>query len=368
MKIALVYDRVNKWGGAERVLLALHEIWPKAPLYTAVYNRHTASWAKVFKVIPSFLNRISFFRNHHEILPFLTPMAFSQFDFSQFDVVLSVTSAEAKNLTIGSKTLHVCYCLTPTRYLWSHSKEYQKEGLKGKILSIFLPSLRKNDLHASKKVDQFLAISNQVKQRIKKYYQRESKIIYPPVDLNFSKLDEKIQDHIFYLVVSRLVPYKRIDLAIKACNKLSRNLIIIGTGSEEAKLKNLAGKTVKFLGYLTDKELYGYYKHCRALLFPGEEDFGITPVEAQSFGAPVIAYGKGGLLETVINGKTGLFFSKQTEKSLIEAILKFEQMKLEKEDCIKNSQKFNKSRFKKEIEAEINLLYKQFLEKKGIMI
>lgn len=360
MRIALVYDRVNKFGGAERVLLRLHKLWPKAPLYTAVYNPKTARWADVFEVKPSFLQLLPFFRKHHQILPTLTPYAFESFDFNDFDLVFSVSSAEAKMVVTKSSVIHINYCLTPTRYLWSHTFFYQKQGFKGFLLKFLAPKLRMQDYIASQRVDKMIAISKTIQQRIKKYYNLDSEIIYPPVEnlaakFKKSQLTQNFSKKDYYLVVSRLEDYKRVDLAIEACKQLNRKLIIVGKGSLERKLSKNAGSTVQFFRDLTDFQLSQYYMHCRALIFPGEEDFGITPVEAQFFGKPVIFYNKGGAVETVIEGETGVSFSKSSVKSLKLAILKFEKTLFSSKKCQNNAQRFSQEKFDQQI---LNLVKK----------
>lgn len=359
MRIALVYDRINKWGGAERVLLALHEIWPEAPLYTAVYNPKTASWANVFKIKTSWLQKLPLAKSHHQFLSLFTPNAFSKFNFNEFDIVLSITSAEAKYIKTSGKTRHVCYLLTPTRYLWSQKKLYESQGFKGKILSLTAPFSRMKDFEASQQVDNFVAISSYIQKQIKKYYKKDSQVIFPPVSLSKAELDcnasFKTQKP-FYLVVSRLEKYKRIDLAIEACNQLNKNLVVIGSGTAEKSLKKLAGKTIKFIKNLTDEELASYYKECQALLFCQIEDFGIVSVETQSFGKPVIAFGRGGVLDTVIDKKTGLFFEQQTVESLVAAIKKFETLEFSPEVCRKQARKFSKDSFKSQIKSYIEKL------------
>ena len=367
MKVALVYDRVNQFGGAERVLLALHQIYPHAPLYTAVYNRQTAKWADVFDIKTTFLQHFPYFRTHHQLLPLLTPMAFAKLDLSNFDVIISVSSAEAKFVTKNSNQLHVCYCLTPTRYLWSHRRFYQRQGIFGFILKLFSSHLRRLDFKAATKVDHFIAISTQVQKRLKAYYHRPSLLIYPPVNTQApSPKAETTGLKDFYLAVSRLVEYKRLDLAIKACNQLKRHLVIVGTGPLLAKLKKIAGPTINFGGQLTDSQLSSYYKNCRALIFATNDDFGIVPVEAQAHGKPVIALAKGGALETVISGKTGVFFDQPTQASLVKAILKLEklqkQAKIKASDCRQNAQKFDQSIFKNQFKNTIEKLYQSHLK------
>lgn len=323
MNIALVYDRVNKIGGAERVLQALHDIWPDAPLFTSVYSPDNAPWAKDFKVIPSFLNQSSFIRTHHEYFPNLMPYAFESFNLSQYDVIISVTSAEAKGVITLPHQLHICYLLTPTRYLWSHYEEYSK-GTTGFIKKPLLNSLKKWDKVASSRPDKYIAISKSVANRCEQYYQRTpDAIIYPPVDTKqFSSHTENLTDMQpgYFLVVSRLVPYKRVDLAIKACNQLNERLVIVGTGSELNHLKKIAGPTITFVGQVDDKRLACLYHHAKGFLFPQEEEFGITALEAQAAGIPVVAFNKGSAVEIVKENVTGVLFNNQSVVDLVHGI------------------------------------------------
>jgi len=358
MKIAFVYDWVNKVGGAERVLTTLHEIWPEAPLYTAVYDSNTSPWAKTFAVTPSFINKVPFARNHHELYPWLTSICFESFDFLDYDVVVSITSADAKAIITSPRTLHLCYCLTPTRYLWSGYDIYFRNKYLRFITIPLVRHLRKFDLIAAQRPDQYIAISNTIKKRIRDTYQRNSIVIYPPIDLNRWRLSRaKTQD--YFLVVSRLVPYKKIDLVVKAFNVLKLPLKIIGAGSEVSRLKGMAANNIEFLGQLTDSQLLNYYEHCRAVIFPQEEDFGIVPLEAQACGKPVIAYRQGGALETVIEGKTGIFFDGQSEKAIIEAVNHFCTLQFDPKACYNNAKMFNKDRFKKEFKKFVEDTWKK---------
>ncbi|MEA3354875.1 MAG: glycosyltransferase [Patescibacteria group bacterium] len=353
MKIALVYDRVNKFGGAERVLKAFHQIFPKAPLYTAVYNKKTTPWANNFDIHPSFLNKFPLAKSHHELYPLLTTLAFESFDFSDYDLVISITSAEAKAVITHPKTLHLCYCLTPTRYLWSHKTQYLNHpGLGpwshlGKLVFKFSKQyLKQVDLITSSRPDQYLAISKAVQKRIKKYYYRDSKIIHPPVNTaNF--YHNKPKD--YYLLVSRLVPYKNIDIAIKAFNKLNKKLVIIGIGRELKNLKKLANSNISFLGKVSDLKLADYYSYCRALIMPQEEDFGLVSLEAQSSGKPVIALNQGGAKDTVINNKTGILFNQATVDSLIKAVKQFNTLNWNHLFIQKNAKKFDTKIFQSKI-------------------
>lgn len=368
MKVALVYDRVNKWGGAERVLLTLHKIWPEAPLYTSVYDPKGAPWAKVFKVVPSFLQNFPFAKKAHEFYPLLMPLAFESFssknnlvfggNFDKYDLVISLTSEAAKGIITKPKTLHICYCLTPTRYLWSGYQEYFRNRMFKLLTKPVIVYLRAWDKIAAQRPDCYFAISLNVQKRIKKYYGRESEVVYPPVELSKFKIkNEKtkatIKNEKFFLVVSRLVPYKRVDIAIEAFNRLGEHLKIVGTGSEMGRLRRMAERNVEFLGQLTDKELLSYYQNCQAVIFPQEEDFGLVPVEAQACGKPVIAFRGGGATETVIENKTGEFFYPQTSEALIKILKKFKTENYRKEDCRKNAEKFSEERFIKKFKKEV---------------
>lgn len=351
MRVALVYDRVNKFGGAERVLAVLHEIYPDAPLYTSVYNKDTAGWADLFGVKTTFLQNIPFSKTNHEFIAPLIPIAFESFDFSSYDLVISVTSEYAKGIITKPSTLHICYCLTPTRYLWSGYDEYFQGSVIKTLTSPVVSYLRDWDKVAAQRPDYNIAISKTVQERLKKYYGRESFVIYPPVTpLARENSIRQIggRNPKYFLLVSRLVPYKRVDIAIEAVNKLGLSLKIVGVGREMGRLKSIAGPTVEFLGNLTDGDLSRYYEECSALIFPAEEDFGLVNLEAQSFGKPVIAFKGGGARETVIEGRTGTFFSPQTPEALMRELRDFDEKKYDPKDCIKNAGQFSSARFKKE--------------------
>ncbi len=356
MKVALVYDRVNKFGGAERVLQVLHELFPDAPLFTGVYDKRHAAWADVFEAKSSFLNTIPFFRNHHEFIPFLMPFAFESFSFNEFDVVISVTSEAAKGIITRPGTRHICYCLTPTRYLWSHYEEYFGNSFFRHITKPLVFLLRAWDSVASTRPDQYVAISKTVAKRIQTYYNRASGIIHPPIDTDFFVPGTQARKD-FYLVVSRLVPYKRVDLAIEACARLNKKLIVVGVGSQEQYLRSRAGKSIEFAGFLTDSALRSYYQTCKALLFAQVEDFGLTPLEAQSCGTPVVAYKSGGASETVVEPETGVFFEEQSVDSVMNAIIQFEKLSFEPHNCRRNAEKYSisvfKEQFRKAVDASV---------------
>jgi len=350
-KIALVYDRVNKWGGAERILLLLHEMFPNAPVYTSVYDKNSAPWAKDLKIKTSFLERIPFARRHHEFFALFMPFAFEQFDFNKFDYVISLTSEGAKGIVTNSRTKHICICLTPTRYLWSGYDLYFKNKLFRVITKPLVWYLRRWDVAAASRPDTMLAISQTVKNRIKKYYQRDSEIVYPPLLLKGSKGNDKKRRKGYYLVVSRLsqfTPHKRVELAIRAANRLKLPMKVIGEG-DAGYFKSIAGESVEIVGKVDDAALSEYYTSAKALIFPGIEDFGLVMVEAQKYGKPVLAFRDGGATEIVIEGKTGEFFDKPTVSSLVNALKKFNNKRYNTDACIKNADRFSKSEFIKGI-------------------
>lgn len=360
MRVALVYDRVTKWGGAERVLMALHRLWPDAPLYTAVYDKKRAGWADVFTVIPSFLQYIPFANRVHELLPWITPMAFESFSFDAFDVVISVTSAEAKSIITKPNVLHICYCLTPTRYLWSGYDLYRKDAglglvnrLAGYWLTKLAPTLRAWDQVAASRPDKYLAISKRVKDRIQKYYHRvTSEVIYPPVETAlFSKPVDPVATEPYYLTVSRLVGYKRVDVLIRAFNKIGKKLIIVGDGHQKKYLKKIASSNIEFVDrHLTDLELVRYHQGSRAFVYAADEDFGIAAAEAQASGKPVIAYSQSAVAESVLDGKTGILYNSQTPEALIEALTRFETMVFDSKRCRENAAQFDIKIFEKRMQ------------------
>lgn len=336
------------------MLLTLHEMFPRAPLYTSVCDEKKAPWAKVFpKIYTSFLQKIPFAKGNHEFLGTLMPLAFETFDFSGYDLVISVTSEAAKGIITKPGTLHVCYMLTPTRYLWSHYDLYFKNPVLRFISKPAVNYLRAWEKIAAQRPDKIIAISTEVKKRVKKYYGRDSEIIFPPVD-SFSSHRKKsllrgpgkpAASRVFfddaYLVVSRLdFGYKNVELAIKTFNRLGKTLIVVGTGSQRNKLMAMAKKNIKFVGQVDDEELAKIYSGAKALIMPQEEDFGIASIEAQSFGVPVIVYNKGGACDTVIDGKTGVLFSGQNFRSLADAIAKFEKMSFNDKLLAENAARF----------------------------
>ncbi len=365
MNVALVYDRINKWGGAERTLLALHRMFPDAPLYTSIYDEKNAPWAKVFDVRTSWLQKIPFFR-HNELIPFLMPLAFESFNFDGYDLVISVSSEAAKGIITKPGTKHLCLCLTPTRYLWSGYTEYFSNPFFRFLTKPLVWYMRLWDRVAAMRPDVLVANSKEVQGRIKKYYHRDSLILYPPVDLPTLPDDTLNLSRDYFLIVSRLSSsliarlsgftfYKRVDLAIKAATKLSFPLKVVGTG-DIAYFKRLAGPSVEFLGFVDDKKLVQIYRGAKAFIFPGNEDFGIVMVEAQMHGIPVIAYRKGGALEIVEEGVTGAFFDEQTVDSLTHALANFNATGYNGTTCKKSAERFSEKVFEKHLREIINSL------------
>lgn len=361
MRVALVHDYLKEYGGAERVLEALHEIWPEAPVFTSVYlPEYLGPHADRFKdwqIKTSFFQNIPFREKLISPMRLFSSFIFQSWDFSGYDlIIVSASGAYIPNLIIKKPgSLHLCYCHTPPRYLYGYpTARNWRKTIAGRILGELVNHrLRLTDFLASQRPDYYLANSREVKNRIRKFYKREATVIYPPVSLvdNVGRIDLKKKGD-YYLTGGRLARAKHIELAIEAANLLKFPLKIFGktfAGYEE-ELKKLAGPWIEFLGEIAEDKLIDLYRNCRALIYPSEfEDLGIIPVEAQAFGKAVIAYRSGGVVETVIDGKTGIFFDELTVDSLISAIKKLEKLKINSQDCFNNAQKYSKARFKKEI-------------------
>lgn len=364
MKIALVHDWLPFMGGAERVLTNFFELYPEAPIYTTICNRSKINGPLLqANIITSNLQKKNKeIKNHRKLFPFMMT-AIESFNLNEYDVVLSDSSSVAKGAITPPDTMHICYCHSPMRYAWEFSHEYAgkmagKGGIKAKLLSYFLTGVRLWDNTSSDRVDYFIANSHNVAKRIWKHYRRESIVIHPPVRCNLFNISDVDED--YFLIVSRLQEYKKIDLAIEAFNKLGLPLVIIGDGPDRQKLENMAKSNIKFLGRESDEVIKEHYAKCRAFLFTGEEDFGITPLEAMASGRPVIAYRKGGALETVVEDKTGVFFDNQSCEELIKAIKKFENMIFDKKKIRKHAECFDEEIFKKKIKKFIDEKYKEF--------
>jgi len=351
VKLAIVCSWLNQYGGAERVLEVLHDMYPEAPLYTSIYRPEALPEAyRAWDIRPSFLNRVPLVSRFPQGFLPLFPMGFESLDLRAYDVVLSVTSAFGHGVITPAETCHVCYCLTPARFLWNYHSYIEREGV-GRLARLVLPpfvsGLRQWDRHAADRVDRFVAISRTVQRRIAKYYRREAPIIYPPVRTDGAAPAQEPED--YYLIVSRLVPYKRIDLAVAAFTELGLPLRIIGTGRDRAALEAMAGENVQFLGYVSDDEVRRQMARCRAFIFPGEEDFGLTPLEAMAAGRPVIAYSAGGALDYVEEGGTGLLFEALEPSCLAEAVRRMDAYRFDPEVLGRQAERFSVARFREEM-------------------
>jgi glycosyltransferase involved in cell wall biosynthesis len=363
MKVAIIQEWLAGMGGSEKVVLALKEIFPQAPIYTTVYNPAKVDPAfHTMDIRTSFIQRLPYGKTKYQAYLPLMPTAVEQFDLSGYDVVISSNHCVSKGVITGVNTMHVCYCHTPMRYAWDFYHEYLNGKGVGKVKRALIPWLmnyiRMWDRLSADRVDYFIANSAYVARRIKKHYRREAEVIYPPVETSFYTPNG--QQGNYFFTVSRLIPYKRIDIAVEAFNKLGLPLKIAGVGPEKDRLQAMAKGNIEFLGRISDDEMKKHYASCQAFLFPGEEDFGITPVEAQAAGRPVIAFGSGGCLETVVPGLSGEFFSAQTPEALAEIIRKFDAARYNPLEIRKNAERFDKEVFNTEIRKFVETKYGEF--------
>jgi len=355
VKVALVHDWLNQRGGAENVLEVLVGMFPEAPVYTSMYWPQAMPPAyRHWDIRTTWLDRLPLIKAHHQPFLPLYPLAFQGLNLSGYDLVLSNKSGFCHGVRTPPATTHICYCLTPTRYLWDFEGYIAREGL-GPLARLLVPPLlgwlRRWDLAATQRVTAFAAISREVQTRIAEVYGRDSRIIYPPVDTG--RFQPAVDHDEYYLVVSRLVPYKRIDLAVEACTRLGLPLVVIGDGRDRVRLEAMAGPTVRFLGRRPDAERARYMARCRAFLFPGREDFGIAPVEAQASGRPVIAYAAGGALDTVVEGVTGTFFHQPTTESLMEVLRRFDDGAYDPAVIRRHAHQFDTAVFKERLKGFI---------------
>ncbi len=375
-KIALVFDWMTNPGGAEKVNLVLHKIFPDADIFSSVFNEEKIKGFEEAKITTSFIQKLPFAKKHHQIYLNLMPYAYELFDLSEYDIVISSSHSCSKGIITKPETLHICYCHTPMRYAWDNWQNYIKEYKMPKIIKHFskkrIHKLRMWDRLSADRVDYFIANSNTTKKRIAKYYNYPSTVIYPMIDVSkyyISKkknrasvkvLDEKSEANLnhnlhaeapkeYFLAVGRLIPYKKFDLIVETFNKLKLPLKIVGTGISEKELRRKANANIEFLGFVNSKELSKLYSECEALIFPQLEDFGITPLEAMASGRPVIAFNKGGSLDTIIDNKTGIFFNKQTPEAIEKAIEKYKNTSFNPEFLREHATKFDKKEFEKKI-------------------
>ncbi len=351
VKLALVVSWLNQYGGAERVLEAAHEIFPDAPVFTSIYAPSAMPAAyRAWDIRASFLDRFPYKRHQQIFLPFY-PRAFESLDLDGYDTILSITSAFAHGVRAPNGSRHVCYCLTPARFLWNYADYVQRESLPAfarALLPLLVPRLRDWDRRAAERVTQFIAISRAVQKRIRDYYGRDSTVIHPPVAVERFQPSDARGD--FFLILSRLIPYKRIDLAVQAFNELGLPLIIAGDGRDRARLQAMARDNVRFLGRVSDAESRDLLARCRAFVFPGEEDFGITPLEANAAGRPVIAYAGGGALDSISEGVNGAFFRAPTAEALVGTVRAFDETKYDPRALRAHAEKFGTRVFKKKLE------------------
>jgi glycosyltransferase involved in cell wall biosynthesis len=347
---AIVHDWLTIPGGSEKVLFELMEMLPEAELFTSVYD--PSRWPVRLRdrvIHTSFLDRLPGAHRHYPKLLPLMNMAFESFDLTGYDLVVSSSHSCAKNVLTGSDTLHLCYCHTPMRHAWEPRHLSGELGTGSALAArMVLPRLRRNDLLGAARPDVFVANSNHVAGRIRKHYRREAVVVHPPVDVE-RHLHRPRREDDYYLVLGRVVPYKKVDLAVGACATLGRPVKVVGEGRGLDAARAAAGADAEFLGYVPDYDMDELLSGARALLFPGEEDFGIVPVEAQAAGVPVIAYGAGGVCDTVIEHETGVFHAEQTVTSVASAILQFESMQFDEYRIRANARRFGPARFRAEI-------------------
>lgn len=368
MNLALVHDWLNQRGGAEDVLEALVALYPGSPLYTSIYAPDLMPGSyRAWDIRTLWIDRLPGIHTHHQpYLPFY-PLAWGGLDLSGYDVILSNKSGFCHGVRHANSTLHICYCLAPTRYVWGLDAYLQREGM-GAVAKLALKpiisALKRWDYDAAQRVDHFIAISTDIQQRIKTYYNRDSVIIYPPVDTARFTPAAEVED--YFLVVSRLIPYKRIDLAVQAATRLGVRLKVGGKGRDLDRLKAMAGETVEFLGYVPDDQLPGLMARCKAFLFPGLEDFGITPVQAQAAGRPVIAFGGGGALDTVIPGVTGEHFAAMTVDALADVMARFDTARYDSAVLHAHALKFDSAVFNQQIQTFVADQWAAHRAKRGI--
>lgn len=367
MKIAIVHDYLIQYGGAEKVVEVFHELFPDAPIFTTIYSkRRFPEYFKEIDVKTSFMQNFPFLDKHFKKYLLFYPRAIESLNLRGYDLILSSSSAFAKGAKKNNNTCHICYCHAPMRFVWDYKRYIEKEDIgivTRKILPLAIKRLKKWDLKTVNRVDYYIANSEYIKNKIKQYYNRDATVINPPINVKDFKISNKIED--YFLIVSRLNAYKNIDLVVDVFNNQGLKLKIVGSGPYREVLENMANTSnIEFLGRLDDKELKEVYSKCRAYIFPGKEDFGISPVEAQASGRPVIAYGDGGALETVIEGVTGLFFKKNSKDSLIDAIKYF--LKIEdsfnQKSITNNALRFDKGVFKNNIREFLHKKYREYFK------
>jgi len=367
-RIAIVHEWFTSMRGGEKCVEALCEVFPEATLFALLHVKGSVSpTIEHMPIRTSFVQHLPFAAEHYRYYLPLFPSAIERLDVSDFDLVISSNHCVAKGVRAAPHTLHICYCYTPMRYIWGLYDEYFGKDRAGFItragMKLFLNYLRRWDVRTAVRPNHFVAISHNVRHRIREIYGRSSDIIYPPVDASVFTLSRRRED--YFLIVSALVPYKRVDLAIEAFNRTGDKLLIVGDGPDESKLYKTAQPNIEFVGWASEQQLKAYYAGCQALVFPGEEDFGIVPLEALASGKPVIAYAKGGCLETVKDTpefKTGILFREQTVDSLVAAIRRFKETEFSAESLRSFALTFDKKEFKRRMKEYIEKRWKEFSE------
>jgi len=366
MKIALVHDYLNQYGGAERVLEEFHAIWPDAPVYTSIYDPdRMPERYRDWDIRASGLNRLPFARRKHQALLFMLPQVFEAFDLDDYDLVVSSSSGFAHGVLTLPETLHVCYCHSPPRFLWDYHNYARREGLSGParmLVEHALPRLRAWDRVTADRADAWIATSRLVSARIERFYNKSSAIIPPPAPVH--RFDVARGPGDYFLLLMRLVGWKRPDIAVEACTRLGLPLVVAGEGRERKRLERLAGPSVSFVGHADDAQIRELLAGCKALILPSEEDFGLTPLEAMAAGRPVIAYGRGGVLDTVVPGRTGDFFEQQTTDSVAEALMRFDPGQYNARDIRGHVEQFDSGRFRARIRAFVDEQLEAHLERR----
>ena len=364
MNIALVHDWLTNMAGAEKVLEQISHLYPDADIFTSVYDSDKVKAFAGSNVTSSYLQKCWIFRRYREALVPFTPLAFESFDLSKYDLVITNCSFPSKGVITKPETLHICYCHTPTRYLWEPELDTRADsGFLSGLRKKTAHNLREWDLVASARPDYYFANSVTVQKRIEKYYRRDSKVVYPPVDITRFKPSSSGEAGDYFLFVSRLIRYKKADLVIRAFNELGLPLRIIGSGPEEKQLKAMAKSNIKFMGRLSDEELVIQYSGASAFIFPAEEDFGIVPVEAMASGRPVLAFGRGGAAETVVSGVTGEYFFEQTPEAIMEVVRNFDAKKYDSEVIRKRAEKFSQENFKHSFQKAVEEILSDWQKK-----
>lgn len=374
MRIALIHDWSVGYAGSERVVEQMLEVLPEADLYMLLdaIPENQRGFLKSRKIHTSFMQNLPFAKTKHRLYLPIMPFAIEQFDLSKYDLVISSSHAVAKGVITGPNQLHLCMCYSPIRYAWDLQHQYLEEsnltrGLKSTLVRLVLHYMRLWDVRTTNGVDTLISISKFIAKRVWKTYRRESVVIYPPVDVDGFTLNTNKED--FYLTASRMVPYKRMDLIVEAFSTMpDKRLVVIGEGPEFEKIKTKAGSNVQLMGYQPFTVLKDHMQRAKAFIFAAEEDFGITPVEAQACGTPVIAYGRGGSTETIVDGKTGILFAEQTVSSLKTAIQAFEQQVFDPIACRKNAERFSVTRFRKEFSDLVEREWSVFQDKLGARV